>query len=103
MYQLEKFCELLDTKLNTKMPLKIKYSIDQAIEHLTNQLKKLSLKRISIQSTRVTRHKQHIEDKRKVRKVWQTTRALQDKSKLNRAAQLTGQSKRILISHNKGT
>jgi 2-phospho-L-lactate guanylyltransferase (CobY/MobA/RfbA family) len=97
-----KFHDLLDAKLITQIPLKTKYDIDQAIEHLNKSIEDAIRQSTPAQRTVSKQQdlpdiiKQHIADKRRLRKLWQITRAPQDKTKFNR---VIAQLKRILHAH----
>jgi hypothetical protein len=73
------FHDLLDAKLITQIPLKPKYDIDQAIEHLNKSIKD-AIKQSTPAKRTVSKQqdlpdiiKQHIADKRRLRKLWQIT------------------------------
>jgi hypothetical protein len=78
------------------MPLKTKYDIDQAIEHLNKSIGDAIRQSTPAQQDLPDIIKQHMADKRRLRKLCQITRAPQDKAKFNRA---TAQLKRIPHAH----
>lgn len=87
----QKFCEFLDETLILDIPLKTNLDIDKATEHLTQSIQQAAwystpepktIEPISYNCPALV--KQKIDEKRKLRKVWQRTRAPQDKSTLNK-------------------
>lgn len=88
----QQFRQLLDELLNLDIPLKTNRDIDEATEHLTKSIQQAAWNSTpeTIKATNPTYNcptqiQQTIMKKRKLRKVWQETRAPQDKTKLNQA------------------
>jgi hypothetical protein len=96
------FRQMLDNTIDLNIPLKTAIDIDEIVEHLTK-----SIQESAWYATPATNKTTNLEDlpallrgkiinKRKIRKLWQTTRAHKQKTQLNQA---TRELKQLLHEH----